>query len=166
MKTLTQHLAQYAAYHRDKRNIVSHFIGIPMIVLALAILLSRPVLSVEPLTLSPAWLMAIGLGGFYLKLHWLLGIFMSALLALCVWTGMIVAGESTALWLGLGLGLFVLGWVIQFVGHYFEGKKPAFFDDVMGLAVGPIFVVVELLFMCGALGALREQVEAHAGPVH
>ena len=34
MKTLVDHLAQYAAYHRDRRNIVTHFVGIPMIVLA------------------------------------------------------------------------------------------------------------------------------------
>lgn len=32
MRTLTDHLRQYAAYHRDRRNIVTHFAGIPMIV--------------------------------------------------------------------------------------------------------------------------------------
>ena len=42
MKTLVDHLAQYAAYHRDRRNIVTHFVGIPMIVLAVTVLLSRP----------------------------------------------------------------------------------------------------------------------------
>ena len=42
MKTLTDHLAQYAAYHRDRRNIATHFIGIPLIVVAVAVLLSRP----------------------------------------------------------------------------------------------------------------------------
>ncbi|HEY2608686.1 MAG TPA: Mpo1-like protein, partial [Paraburkholderia sp.] len=42
MSTLTQQLTQYAAYHRDRRNIATHFIGIPLIVLALAVLLSRP----------------------------------------------------------------------------------------------------------------------------
>ena len=41
MKTLADHLAQYAAYHRDPRNLLSHFIGIPMIVLAVAVLLSQ-----------------------------------------------------------------------------------------------------------------------------
>ncbi|MFG0398253.1 Mpo1-like protein, partial [Pseudomonas sp. zjy_11] len=42
MKTLVDHLSQYANYHRDPRNIFTHFIGIPMIVLAVTILLSRP----------------------------------------------------------------------------------------------------------------------------
>ena len=37
MKTLVEHLGQYAAYHRDRRNIASHFIGIPLIVLAVAV---------------------------------------------------------------------------------------------------------------------------------
>ena len=34
MKTLTDHLTQYAAYHQDSRNVATHFVGIPMIVLA------------------------------------------------------------------------------------------------------------------------------------
>ena len=42
MKSLVDHLSQYAAYHRDPRNIASHFIGIPLIVVAVAVLLSRP----------------------------------------------------------------------------------------------------------------------------
>jgi hypothetical protein len=36
MKSLVDHLSQYAAYHRDPRNIASHFIGIPLIVVAVA----------------------------------------------------------------------------------------------------------------------------------
>ena len=38
MKSLVDHLSQYAAYHRDPRNIASHFIGIPLIVVAVAVL--------------------------------------------------------------------------------------------------------------------------------
>ena len=44
MKTLVDQLAQYADYHRDRRNIATHFVGIPMIVLAVQVLLSRPAL--------------------------------------------------------------------------------------------------------------------------
>lgn len=44
MKTLIDHLSNYAAYHRDTRNVVTHFIGIPMIVLAVTALLGRPAL--------------------------------------------------------------------------------------------------------------------------
>jgi uncharacterized membrane protein YGL010W len=58
----------------------------------------------------------------------------------------------------------VLGWLIQFVGHYYEGRKPAFVDDLMGLAVGPLFVVAELAFLLGLRSELREAVELRAGP--
>jgi uncharacterized membrane protein YGL010W len=34
------------------------------------------------------------------------------------------------------LGLFVLGWILQFIGHYFEGKPPEFFKDWRFLFVG------------------------------
>ena len=165
MKTLVQHLTQYAAYHREQRNIYTHFVGIPMIVLALAILLSRPTLQVFALNLSAAWLLWAGLGAFYLRLHLGLGLLMTGLLGLCVWAGHNLAQQSTALWLSVGVGLFVVGWIIQFVGHFYEGRKPAFLDDIMGLAVGPLFVVVEMLFILGALPALRQQVESQAGPV-
>jgi uncharacterized membrane protein YGL010W len=67
-------------------------------------------------------------------------------------------------WLGWGLGLFVLGWIIQFVGHYYEGRKPAFVDDIMGLAVGPLFVVAELGFLLGLRDEVRRAVEERAGP--
>ncbi|HEY1418157.1 MAG TPA: Mpo1-like protein, partial [Myxococcaceae bacterium] len=41
MRTLAQQLTQYAGYHRDRRNIAGHFVGIPAIYFAVVILLSR-----------------------------------------------------------------------------------------------------------------------------
>ncbi len=35
------------------------------------------------------------------------------------------------------LGLFIVGWVLQFVGHAVEGNQPAFFSNPMYLLVGP-----------------------------
>jgi len=65
----------------------------------------------------------------------------------------------------VGVGLFVLGWTIQFVGHYFEGRKPAFVDDLSGLIIGPLFVAAELGFMLGLREPLRLAIEARVGPV-
>lgn len=59
MKTLTDHLSQYAAYHRDQRNIISHFIGVPLIVVAVAIVLSRPGFTAYGLWFSPALIVSI-----------------------------------------------------------------------------------------------------------
>jgi uncharacterized membrane protein YGL010W len=164
MKSLIDHLGQYAAYHRDRRNIATHFVGIPLIVLAVAVLLSRPGLSTLGLWWSPASLTAIAATGFYLRLDLRFGLLMAALLGLCLWAGALLAVQSTGTWLSWGLGLFVLGWMIQFVGHYYEGRKPAFVDDLMGLAVGPLFVVAELGFLLGCRDEVREAVEQRAGP--
>lgn len=35
------------------------------------------------------------------------------------------------------LGLFVVGWILQFIGHAFEGNQPAFFRNPVYLLVGP-----------------------------
>ncbi|WJN59448.1 Mpo1-like protein [Pseudomonas sp. SO81] len=164
MKTLVDHLSQYAEYHRDRRNILSHFIGIPMIVVAVAVLLSRPGWDIAGLWLSPALLTALAAGIFYLRLDLRFGLLMSALLGLCLWAGAALAQQSTLVWLSGGLGLFVVGWIIQFVGHYYEGRKPAFVDDLMGLVVGPLFVVAELGFLLGLRPEVQEAVERRAGP--
>jgi uncharacterized membrane protein YGL010W len=34
------------------------------------------------------------------------------------------------------LGMFVVGWAFQFIGHAFEGKPPEFFQDRRFLLVG------------------------------
>ncbi|HSX70934.1 MAG TPA: Mpo1-like protein [Pseudomonas sp.] len=164
MKTLVDHLGQYAEYHRDRRNILSHFIGIPMIVVAVAVLLSRPGWDVAGLWVSPALLTALAAGVFYLRLDLRFGVLMAALLALSLWAGATLAQQSTLVWLSGGLGLFVVGWIIQFVGHYYEGRKPAFVDDLMGLVVGPLFVVAELGFLLGLRPEVQEAVERRAGP--
>lgn len=165
MKSLVDHLSQYAAYHRDPRNIATHFIGIPLIVLAVTVLLSRPGWELAGIWLSPALLVAAASVWFYLRLDLRFGLAMGALLGLCLWLGQLLAIQATGLWLSVGLGAFVVGWIIQFVGHYYEGRKPAFVDDVSGLIIGPLFVVAELAFMLGLCPALKRAVEANAGPV-
>ena len=165
MKSLVDHLSQYAAYHRDPRNIASHFIGIPLIVVAVAVLLSRPGWPVGAILVSPALLVAVASAWFYLRLELRLGVLMTVLLGLAVWLGQVLAAQNTAIWLSSGLGMFMVGWVIQFVGHYYEGRKPAFVDDLTGLIVGPLFVVVEAGFLLGLRGDLKRAIEERAGPV-
>ncbi|GGH55848.1 hypothetical protein GCM10010975_13870 [Comamonas phosphati] len=58
-----------------------------------------------------------------------------------------------------------MGWLIQFVGHYWEGRKPAFFDDVLGLVTGPLFVLAELGFAMDLRRQVQAQIEERSGPV-
>jgi len=55
MRNANELMVQYAAYHRDKRNIVTHFIGIPMIVFSIGVLLARPSFEVGGIVLTPVW---------------------------------------------------------------------------------------------------------------
>ena len=167
MKTLTEQLARYAAYHRDRRNIATHFVGIPMIVLALAILLSRPAstFGLLPFAVSPAWLLFIGATVYYLLLDVPLGLAMAAISAVCLALGEWSAQVPFAIWLGAGVALFVIGWIFQLIGHAaYEHKKPAFADDLIGLLIGPLFLLAEALFGVGWRPGLREAIERQCGP--
>ncbi|WP_297911905.1 DUF962 domain-containing protein [Thiomonas sp.] len=162
MKTLRQQLAQYASYHRDPRNVATHFVGIPLIVLALVALLSRPALSLGGFGFTPAWPLALAACAFYLLLDRPLGLAMCVLFALALRVGAWAAALPTAGWLSVGVGAFIVGWVFQFVGHAWEGRKPAFVDDLVGLLVGPLFVVAEAAFLLGLRKPLRAAVDADA----
>lgn len=157
-------LTQYAQYHRDRRNISTHFIGVPMIVFAVGVLLSRPGFMVGGLMLSPAWVLFALVTLWYLtRGELVLGMAASAGMAVLLLLAHRVPG-GLGPWLGWGLGFFVVGWLIQFIGHYYEGRKPAFADDAVGLLVGPMFVVMELLALLGLFRSLVSEIERSAGP--
>lgn len=169
MRTLTDQLAQYAAYHRDRRNIATHLVGIPMIVLSLAVLLSRPAWSIAalPFAVSPAFVLFGSITLYYLVLDVSPGLMMVAISALCLACGNWLAAQNTLIWLAVGIGLFVIGWIIQFIGHAaYERRKPAFVDDLIGLLIGPLFVLAEVLFGFGWRPALREAIESRVEAAH
>lgn len=65
------------------------------------------------------------------KLTHQFGIPMIALSILLIIPSFFIGG----LW-KIAVGLFVIGWILQFIGHYFEGKPPEFFKDWRFLFVG------------------------------
>ena len=167
MRNATELLAQYALYHRDRRNIVSHFVGVPMIVFGIGVLLARATVPAFGLSLTPAWIaFALSAAWYLTRGNLALGITVSAAVGVLIRLGHEVAGGGVATWLAWGLGFFVVGWVIQFVGHWYEGKKPAFVDDLVGLLVGPMFVTAELMFMLGWNKPLLAEIERRSGPTH
>jgi uncharacterized membrane protein YGL010W len=166
MRSLEEQLSTYATYHRDRRNIATHFVGIPMIVLGAFAFLGRPAFAAGGLLVSPALFALLGAGLFYLLLDVRFGLAMIGVITPAYLFGTWLAAQSTVSWLAVAGALFALGWVIQFVGHAFEGKKPAFVDDLVGLLVGPLFVVAETAFALGLRSELHEGIEAKAGPTH
>ena len=161
-------MAQYAAYHRDRRNIATHFVGIPLIVFAISALLARAEFTLAGSPMNAAIVLwAVSALWYLTRGNVALGI------ATAVANGLLTAlamtavhGASLGSWLVIGIGTFVVGWVFQFIGHYYEGRKPAFVDDLVGLLVGPMFVVGEALFMLGWGRALLAEIEKRVGPTH
>ena len=165
MRNATDLLAQYAEYHRDQRNIVSHFVGVPMIVFGVGVLLARATFPAFGVSLTLAWIVfALAAAWYVTRGSAVLGIVASVAVAALLWLGQQVSGGSVPVWLGWGFGFFAVGWLIQFIGHWYEGRKPAFVDDVIGLLVGPMFVVAELMFMLGWNKPLLAEIERRAGP--
>jgi uncharacterized membrane protein YGL010W len=164
VKSLTDQLTTYAMYHRDRRNIATHFVGIPLIVLAIETLLARPSFDVAGVQVSPAHFVVLGASAYYLKLDRRYGAAMTVVSLVALVIGHSLASHSTLLWLASGIGMFVVGWAIQFLGHFFEGKKPAFVDDLVGLLVGPLFVLAEVGFALGLRLEVRDEIEHRAGP--
>lgn len=157
-------LSQYAAYHRDRRNITTHFIGVPMIMFGSLVLLSRPALVLGGVVLTPAALVLAPVLAWTLSRGaTMLGALTALAWLLLAWLAHQVAAD-TGTWLSFGLGFFGVGWVIQFVGHYYEGRKPAFVDDLVGLFVAPMFVLMEMAARLGWFAGLLAEVERRAGP--
>ena len=165
MRAATELLSGYAQYHRDQRNILSHFVGVPMIVFAVGVLLARPAFNLGGFALSPAWVLFAATAAWFLtRGNLALGVAVTALVAALLVAAQHVAQGSLAAWLAWGVGSFVVGWAIQFVGHWYEGRKPAFVDDLSGLLVGPMFVTAEAMFMLGWNKPLLAEIERRAGP--
>src|SRR4029078_11998144 len=86
---------------------------------------------------------------YYVFLDALLAVATSVITALFLTGAACVAGQGTlAGWDAFAL-LFVGGWIIQLVGHAFEGRKPALADNLFQIFIAPIFLCAEIFFALG-----------------
>ena len=169
MTSIEQNLTQYAAYHRDRRNIATHFVGVPLIVFSVVLALATASFGGgspgDTFSVTLAAVASIAASLYYLRLHLVLGLTMAIVLFLmCAGASEITHRFGTGTSLAIAGAVFVVGWAIQFLGHKYEGVKPAFFDDVKQLLIGPIFVCAEGCFLLGARAELRRYIEDRVGP--
>lgn len=145
MNAIDRWFDAYSADHQHPTNQALHLVCVPAIVWSIiALLLLVPM----PAAL-PAGLLAWVLGGmavtFWLRLSRPLGASMLALMvAMLALTQMAIdaIGASAMLW--LAIGVFVIAWIGQFIGHHLEGKRPSFFTDLVYLLIGPLWVLVKV----------------------
>lgn len=162
MKTLEDQMSFYAAYHQDGRNKASHFIGVPMIMLSLFIPLAWIRVDAGGVPLTAAMLFAGTVMVYYFLLDIPLAIAMLGVSVLLVWVGHQIAALGAAQGWAWFAVLFVGGWIIQLVGHVFEGRKPALADNLIQIFVAPIFLAAEIFFALGYKPGLQHAVQERA----
>ena len=130
----------YGSYHRHPTNKLCHYLGIPMIVFTSVGLLWR---------LSPAVSLAVALFAVLYDLRLSVRLTVPFALFLVLSAALAPGLPATFLWAG-----FLLGWVLQFVGHFlYEKKAPAFFENLRQLLVGPLWIIGTLIERRGAPAA-------------
>jgi len=149
-------LSQYAAYHLDRKNVMTHFIGVPLIVFSIICLTARVSLMMSGFEVTLALGLLIVSILYYLTIDVFFALIMAFIFMFVYPYAYNVAQWDTGTWLSTSVGIFAIGWAFQFVGHFYEKKKPAFMDDLIGLAIGPLFVLAELIFLFG----FRKELEA------
>ena len=125
-------LQHYGLSHTHPVNEVIHFVAIPAIMISLNGLL----FAVHPALVL--LLIAVSLV-YYSRLSWPFTLCM--LLLSSVMLALVDAMDAAGVLVQASVGVFVVAWIFQFIGHHLEGKKPSFFEDLQYLLVGPLFVL-------------------------
>jgi len=148
MRKIDSFLEEYGESHRNETNKLIHWFCVPAIFFSVVgLVFSIPAGTLlEPLSFlgsfaNWATIVLILILIYYVSLSVPLSLgmlFFSALcLALANFLNIAFPGK---LWL-ISLGIFMIAWIIQFVGHKIEGKKPSFFKDLQFLLIGPAWLM-------------------------
>jgi uncharacterized membrane protein YGL010W len=137
-RRVDQLITHYGESHQNPRNEVIHFIAIPLIMLSLIGML----FALHPFV---AYGFVAASMVYYARLS---GVFFVSMVLWSALTVAVVFAMGPRV-LSLSVAIFVGAWILQFIGHKIEGKKPSFFEDIQYLWVGPLFVLSKLF---GKLG--------------
>lgn len=131
IRPVDQLLNKYAESHQNPVNEWIHFICVPAIMWTVLGL----IWAIHPLLALVSALLALGYYA-YLSISFAvgMGVMAGAMLG-------ILSLMPPAIVLPSAVGVFVVAWIFQFIGHKIEGKKPSFFEDVRFLLIGPLFVL-------------------------
>ena len=145
MKNIHNWNEEYGLYHKNRINKIIHWICIPLIIFSLFGLLSlinfEFIIDQGYYKINVLGIFIILVLGYYLRLSKSLTIGM--LIISLLFAGIIdfISLNNKLTLLYLYLGIFILAWIGQFIGHKFEGKKPAFFKDLQFLLIGPLWLL-------------------------
>jgi len=156
MKSAVEQLSTYKSVHLNPQNIKTHFVGVPMIVWSAWLMLGTLRFAWQDYQVSLAMILTVVVLGYYMALHMRLALgLVLFILPVLYTTEQVVHTPHPFI---IAISIFVMGWVIQFIGHQYEKAKPAFMDDLNQLLIGPFFLMAELYFMLGFEKALAAEI--------
>lgn len=140
MQDIQALFADYAAYHQTAGNKFFHRLGIPMIMFSLIGMLTQvPLLDVATVKIDLAMILIAAAAAYYFVIEWRLAIAMIA-----VSIAFYFIGATLPWW--INATLFILGWILQFIGHkVYEHKNPAFFRNFVHLLIGPLWILNDVV---------------------
>lgn len=159
MKTLEEQMSFYLRYHRNPKNKLTHYFGVPLIMFSLFVLLGLVRLQIGEVSITAASVLAIAVLAYYFRLDAVLAVAMTLFTAVLLIAANRVCTLGTTAALSVFAVTFVGGWILQLVGHAFEGRKPALVDNFFQVLIAPIFLMAELFFALGYKREVAERVE-------
>lgn len=146
MRKIDLLFAEYAESHRNSTNKKIHWICVPLIfwtILGFISLIPSPHFCVLYFgCISLVSLIAIALVTlFYLRLSLFIGFIMIFAMLLMEHFAYAVNVHFEKNSWTIYLGVFIITWILQFLGHKIEGKKPSFLKDLQFLLIGPIWLL-------------------------
>ncbi len=162
--TLAERMGGYAAYHRDPRCKLPHLFGVPLAFYSPLIALGwlrfdLPDFGYGVFSLSLAMLVLAAVMIWYIKLDVVFGSIMTLISIPAAYACDAAAQLPFLTSLALFVGLTILAWTIQLIGHAYEGRKPALADNLTQSLMGPLFVLAEVVFALGLRRGLHDRVE-------
>ncbi|MGE0763353.1 MAG: DUF962 domain-containing protein [Bdellovibrionales bacterium] len=138
MRSLEQWLDGYAKDHQDRRNQLIHKACVPAIFFTIFAAVKEIPISMGSLYLGEVIIVLVLL--WYAFLSWKAFLVMMAQVAAMWWISDQLKDWSGPWYLGVLAALFILAWIGQFWGHHLEGRRPSFFNDLLFLLIGPLWV--------------------------
>ncbi|WP_207482074.1 Mpo1 family 2-hydroxy fatty acid dioxygenase [Arenibaculum pallidiluteum] len=160
MRTFSDHLAHYAACHRDPRNRMTHYVGVPAIIFAAMVLLSLAPLRGLGADATLAQVVTVAALAYYLLQDLALGLALTVVFGLLLWAAGAVAALGTGIAVAVFAVAFVGGWAVQLLGHHYEGNRPALLTSLFQILVSPVFLMAEVFFALGLKGDLARDIAA------
>ena len=138
MKSAESWFEEYGESHENALNKAIHWICVPSIMVSLLGMIGYIPEPVPGVSL-PLIVMACAVI-YYFILSPALGVGMLLVSVLFLGTLHHLANAGAPI-LWISVGVFVIAWVGQFIGHKIEGKKPSFFKDLQFLLIGPVWLL-------------------------